>query len=173
MRFSEAEGRFSHGQISRATCFFSVISRGPVAEGPPKHCVKKTWVENGLDGVLAVSAFLVIFRTFLRQKTRRYTFSRHLPYFLNKSTANGLLQTDHETVVSIFQRLTLRIPAGRPFPLFQSGPGWPSSYVYHMTTAGSLGGQLKCDSQSINQSIATENTPWLAIQLHSCLWVQT
>ena len=83
--------------------------------------------------------------------------------------ANLPLWTDKKNIVSIFQRLTLRIPAGRPFPLFQSGPGWPSSYVYHMTTAGSLGGQLKCDSQSINQSIATENT----IQLHSCLWVQT
>ena len=33
-----------------------------------------------------------------------------------------------QNVVSIFQRLTLRIAARRPFPLFQSGPGWPSSY---------------------------------------------
>ena len=31
----------------------------------------------------AVSAFLVVFRTFLRRKTRRYTFSRPLPYFFS------------------------------------------------------------------------------------------
>ena len=51
MRFSEAGGRFSHGHISWVTCFFSVFFRGPVAEGPPEHCVEKTRVENVLDGV--------------------------------------------------------------------------------------------------------------------------
>ena len=80
MRFSEAGGRFSHGHISRVTSFFPSFFRGPVAEGLPKHCVKKPWVKNGLDGVFfAASAFLVVFRTFLKQKTRRYTFSRPLP----------------------------------------------------------------------------------------------
>ena len=48
--------------------------------------MKKTRVENDLDGVFAVSAFLVIFRTFLRQKTRRYTFSRPLPVVSNGLT---------------------------------------------------------------------------------------
>ena len=77
MRFSEAGGRFLHGHISRVTCFFPSFFRGPVAEGPPEHCGEKTWVKNGLDGVFAVSAFLVIFvPTFLRQKSRRYTFPR-------------------------------------------------------------------------------------------------
>ena len=50
-RFWEAEGRFSHGHILRVIFFFSVLFRGPVAEGPPDHCVKKTRVENDLDGV--------------------------------------------------------------------------------------------------------------------------
>ena len=53
MRFSEAGGHFSHGHISRVTCFFPVFFRGPVPEALPKHCVKKTWVENGSDGVFS------------------------------------------------------------------------------------------------------------------------
>ena len=53
MRFSEAGGRFSHGHISRVTIFFSSFFRGPVAEGPPEYCVKKTWVKNGLDDVFS------------------------------------------------------------------------------------------------------------------------
>ena len=32
---------------------------------PPERYVKKPRVENGVDGVFSVSAFLVIFRTFL------------------------------------------------------------------------------------------------------------
>ena len=50
-----------------------------------------------------------------------------LIFCFNKSTANGPLGTGHKNVGSIFQRPTLRIAAGRPFPLLQSGPGWPSS----------------------------------------------
>ena len=61
MRFSEAGGRFSYDHISRVTCFFSDVCRGPVAEPPPKHCVKETWVDNGLDGVFC---FFRIFSQF-------------------------------------------------------------------------------------------------------------
>ena len=46
---------------------------------------------------------------------------------VNKSTTNGPLRTGHKNAVSIFQRRTLRIAAGRSLPLFQFGPGWPSS----------------------------------------------
>ena len=41
-------------------------------------------------------------------------------------------------------------------------------YVYHVTTERSLGGQLKCDNQSINQSIKSNQinpsiTPWVSL----------
>ena len=83
MRFSEAGGRFSHGHISRVASFFSSFFRGPVAEAPPEHCVKKTRVKTVWMVFFAVSAFLVVFRTFLRRKMRRYTFSGPLPFLFN------------------------------------------------------------------------------------------
>ena len=52
----------------------------------------------------------------------------HVFMFFYKYTTNGPLRTGHKNVVSTFQRQTLRIAHHRPFPLFQSGPGWPSSY---------------------------------------------
>ena len=51
MRFSEAGGRFSRCHISRVNLFFFSFFLGPDAEGPPERYVKKTRVENGLDGV--------------------------------------------------------------------------------------------------------------------------
>ena len=61
----------------------------------------------------------------------------YLFIFVNKSTANGPPRTGHKNLVSNFQRLTLRIAAGRPFPLFRSGPGWPSSYCCAYTAGHS------------------------------------
>ena len=49
--------------------------------------------------------------------------------FFNKCTTNDPLRTGHKNAVSIFQRLTLEIALRRPLPIFQSGPGWPSSTV--------------------------------------------
>ena len=82
MRFSEAGGRFSRCHIYLAgyrNLFFSVFVLGPVAEGPPERYVKKLGSKTVWMVFFAVSAFLVICRTFLRPKTRRYTFSRPLP----------------------------------------------------------------------------------------------
>ena len=63
--------------ISRGlTCFFSVLFLGPVAEGPPERYVNKKLGSKTVWIVFfSVSAFLVVFRTFLRPKTRTYTFS--------------------------------------------------------------------------------------------------
>ena len=49
-------------------------------------------------------------------------------FFFNKCTTNDPLRTGHKNVVPKVQRLTLRMTLRRPFLLFQSGPGWPSSY---------------------------------------------
>ena len=49
-------------------------------------------------------------------------------YFIFKCAPKHSLRTGHKNVVSKFQRLTLQIALRRPFPLFQSGPGWPSSH---------------------------------------------
>ena len=49
-------------------------------------------------------------------------------FVFNKCTTNDPLRTGPKNVVSKFQRLTLQIALRRPFPLIQSGAGWPSSY---------------------------------------------
>ena len=81
MRLSEAGGRFSHGHISWVTSFFSCCFRGPVAEAPPEHCVKKTWVKNGLDGVFC--CFRVFGRfsylSYLGKKRDGIPFLGHCP----------------------------------------------------------------------------------------------
>ena len=105
MWFSEAGGRSSRCHISRVNLFFSVLFLGPDAEPPPRALREKnSGRKRSGRCFFSVTAILVIFRTFLRPKTRRYTFSRPLPFFFRSKMCgrNEVLRSD---------RLLVEIPA--------------------------------------------------------------